>query len=165
MDYTPGAMTNVHPQNFMARFDRPMSIGTRAHQLSMYIIYESPMQMLADSPSLYMRDPVFTEFLAEITVTWDETIPLDGVFGEYLLTARRKGQKWYIGAMNNETPRSLPLNLDFLPQDFKKIVWIADGLNSDRGGSYYMKGSGMLSERVLNIHLNKGGGYGAVISR
>ena len=93
MDYTPGAMLNAQPRNFRAIFDRPMSIGTRTHQLAMYVVFESPLQMLADSPSEYEREPDAMEWLRAVPVTWDETRPLDAAVGSHVLVARRHGAR------------------------------------------------------------------------
>ncbi|MFB6272699.1 MAG: glycoside hydrolase family 97 catalytic domain-containing protein, partial [Salinibacter sp.] len=98
MDYTPGAMVNAHTDNFAARWARPMSQGTRAHQLAMYVVYESPMQMLADSPSHYRRAPQSMDFLAAVPTTWHETHALRARIGDYVAVARRHGDEWYLGA-------------------------------------------------------------------
>ena len=93
-----------------------MSLGTRCHQLAMYVVYESPLQMLADSPTNYMREPETMEFLRPIPTVWDETRVLDGRIGDYVVVARRKGQDWFVGAMNDWTPRELEIDLaSFLP--------------------------------------------------
>ena len=106
MDYTPGAMVNAHKPHFSIRFNRPMSMGTRCHQLAMYVIYESPLQMLCDNPSLYQKDPACMDFLSKVPSTWDETHAIDGKIGEYVVMARSKGNDWYLGAMTNETSRT-----------------------------------------------------------
>src|SRR5699024_4930681 len=95
MDYTPGAMINAQPANFSAVNDRPMSQGTRMHQLAMYVIYESPLQMLADSPTHYLKEKQeIRDYLSEVPVTWDETQVLEASIGEYVVIARRKGNQW-----------------------------------------------------------------------
>ncbi|MGB9611482.1 MAG: glycoside hydrolase family 97 catalytic domain-containing protein, partial [Bryobacteraceae bacterium] len=77
MDFTPGAMHNAARGNFAPIFQSPMSSGTRCHQLAMYVVYESPLQMLADSPSNYLREPETMEFLAPVPSVWDDTVVLD----------------------------------------------------------------------------------------
>ena len=90
MDYTPGAMVNSGSErNFAAVFERPMSLGTRCHQLAMYVVYESPLQMLADTPSHYLREPEIMEFLGPVPTVWDETRVLDAKMGDYVVIARR----------------------------------------------------------------------------
>ena len=91
VDYTPGAMLNATKADFKPMFNRPMSQGTRCHQLAMYVIYESPLQMLADSPSNYRREPDSLAFLSAVPTVWDETRVLDAKVGEFIVTARRHG--------------------------------------------------------------------------
>ena len=97
MDFTPGAMNNAQKGDFRAIFARPWSQGTRIHQLAMYVVYESPLQMLSDSPSNYYREPDMMDFLSQVPTTWDETRALQGKVAEYVLVARRKGSDWYLG--------------------------------------------------------------------
>lgn len=133
MDYTPGAMRSGHPKNWHSDWPNVMSIGTRAHQLSMYIVFESGLQMLADNPFNYMREPEALNFITSTPVTWDETKMLAGTAGEFVVTAKRKGDKWFIGAMTNSTARDLVVNTDFLKKDVNyNITLIKDGINADR---------------------------------
>ena len=107
MDYTPGAMRNATKTTFAPIFGQPMALGTRCHQLAMYVVFESPLQMLSDSPSNYMREPEAMEFLAAVPTEWDETRVLDARIAEYVVVARRNGKDWYVGAMTDWTPRNL----------------------------------------------------------
>ena len=116
MDYTPGAMDNRTAEAFVADYSAPSTMGTRAHQLAMYVVYESPLQMLSDHPAAY-RGQVTTEFLKAVPVSWDETLPLEGAIGEYVVLARRKGDKWFVGAMTGEAPRSVTVPLAFLDKE------------------------------------------------
>ena len=92
MDFTPGAMLNATKKDFSPVFDRPMGLGTRCHQLGMYVVFESPLQMLSDSPSNYMREPEMMEFLSPVPSVWDDTKVLDARIAEYALVARKSGQ-------------------------------------------------------------------------
>ncbi|HVI78653.1 MAG TPA: glycoside hydrolase family 97 protein, partial [Candidatus Acidoferrum sp.] len=114
MDYTPGAMRNATKTNFAAIHAQPMALGTRCHQLAMYVVFESPLQMLADTPSNYLREPEAMEFLAAVPTEWDETRALDGRISDYVLLARRNGRDWYVGAMTDWTQRDLDVDLSFL---------------------------------------------------
>src|SRR5438552_949693 len=96
MDYTPGAMRNATKTTFAPIFQQPMALGTRCHQLAMYVVFESPLQMLSDSPSNYLREPEAMEFLAPVPTVWDETRVLDAKLGEYVVVARRNGRDWYV---------------------------------------------------------------------
>lgn len=132
MDYTPGAMRSGHQKDYRANWVNVMSIGTRAHQLAMYVVFESGVQMLADNPFNYLREPETTSFITSVPVTWDETHVLDAFAGEFIITARRKGEKWFIGAMTNNKSRDLTIKTDFLKKGAKyRITLIQDGVNAD----------------------------------
>jgi alpha-glucosidase len=113
MDYTPGAFNNVTKADFQPRMQAPMVMGTRAHQLAMYAVYEAPIQMVSDDPAAYKDQPSF-DFIKKVPATWDETRVLNGVPGQYVTVARRHAQEWYIGSMTNWEARSLDLPLTFL---------------------------------------------------
>jgi len=113
MDYTPGGFRNVTAKDFAPRNDLPVVMTTRAHQLAMYVVYDSPLQMLSDTPSAYRGEPG-AEFLKVVPATWDETKVLDGKIGEYVVIARRRGSDWFLGAMT-DGPRKLTIPLGFLP--------------------------------------------------
>lgn len=140
MDYTPGAMRSVHPQDYHGNRTNPMSIGTRAHQLAMYIVFTSGLQMLADNPFNYNKEPESTEFITSVPVTWDDTKVLDGTAGDYIVTARKKADKWFIGGMNNSKPRSTAIKANFLdPGKAYTITLIKDGVNADVQAMDYKK--------------------------
>ena len=113
VDYTPGGFENTTREDFMPRSEQPMVMGTRAHHLAAYVIYESPFQMVSDWPEKYKNDPSF-EFIKKVPTKWDETKALNGIPGEYVTIARRSGKNWYIGAMTNWTEREYEISLDFL---------------------------------------------------
>ena len=164
MDYTPGAMINAQEKNFRPLFDRPMSMGTRCHQLAMYVVYESPLQMLADSPSHYLREPECMEFLSRVPTVWDETRVLAAEVADYVVIARRRGEEWYVGAMTDWTARDLSVDFSFLAPGEYKIEIFRDGINADRFGSDYKKSVGKVSPADrLNIRLAPGGGWAARI--
>ncbi len=165
MDYTPGAMLNASKKNFSIVFEAPMSMTTRAQQVAMYTIYESPLQMLSDNPSNYLKDPVCTEFIAQIPSVWDETIALEGKVGEYVAMARRKGNTWYVAAMNDWKPRELTVSLPFLKGDYK-VSYLKDGINADRHAADYKVGNMVWSEGLkLSIPMAAGGGWSAVFTK
>ena len=166
MDYTPGAMLNATKKTFAPIFERPMALGTRCHQLAMYVVFESPLQMLADSPTNYMREPEAMEFLAPVPTVWDETKVLDAKLGEYVLVARRNGKDWYVGAMTNWTGRDLDIDLSFLPSGNYTMDSYQDGINADRFASDYVKTKTQVtSGKKLKITLAPGGGWAARIHR
>jgi alpha-glucosidase len=164
MDYTPGSMINTHPKNFKPFFERPMSIGTRAHQLALYVAFESPLQMLADSPTNYIREPKTMEFLSVVPSTWDDTIVLDAKIGEYLLIARRNGEEWYVGAMTDQ-PRQMELDLSFLGDGEFEAAIYQDGINADRHASDFdLVKKLQNSTDKLTISMVSGGGWAARFS-
>lgn len=164
MDYTPGAMTNAQTRDFRIISNRPMAQGTRAHQLAMYVIYEAPLQMLSDSPSEYEREPDAMDFLQSVPTVWDETRAIEGKVGEYVLMARRRGTDWYVGAMTNDTPRSLAVDLSFLGSGRYSLDATADGLNADRNAMDYTRARRMVTSRdTLVMPLAQGGGYVAIL--
>jgi alpha-glucosidase len=165
MDYTPGAMVNAARRSFAPLFERPMSLGTRCHQLAMYVVYESPLQMLADSPSHYWREPDAMEFLGPVPTVWDETRVLDARMGDYVVIARRKDQDWYIGALTDWTARELEIDGSFLPEGRFRMDAYQDGPNAHRYGNDYKKVRSQINKGSrLKITLAEGGGWAAKIS-
>jgi alpha-glucosidase len=166
MDYTPGAMINASQADFKARNHAPMSKGTRCHQLAEYIVFEAPLQMLSDSPTLYMREQECTDFITGVPTVFDETVPLDGKVGEYVAVARNKDETWYVGAMCNWEPRELILDFSFLEAGQYEAVVFKDGLNADREATDYKKEIiRIASGDRLNIQLSNGGGWAARLER
>ena len=164
MDFTPGAMLNAQEKNFRPVFDRPMSLGTRCHQLAMYVVFESPLQMLSDTPSNYLREPEAMEFLGPVPSVWDETKVLDGKIAEYVVVARRNGKDWYVGAMTNWTPRDLEIDLSFLPEGNFSMTSYQDGVNADRFGSDYRQVKSEVTKATkVKVKLAPGGGWAARI--
>jgi alpha-glucosidase len=164
MDYTPGAMRNATRTTFAPIFQQPMAMGTRCQQLAMYVVYESPLQMLADSPSNYLREPEAMEFLAAVPTVWDETRGLDGKIAQYVVVARRTGSEWYVGMMSDWTARDLNLDFSFLPEGSYSLDAFQDGVNADRQAADYKRVRLTISRSTkLNIHLAPGGGWAARI--
>jgi len=162
MDYTPGAMLNAQKKSFAPVFDRPMALGTRCHQLAMYVVFESPLQMLADNPSNYLREPEAMEFLSAVPTVWDETRVLDGRIGDFVLVARRSGRDWYVGAMTDWTARELEVDFSFLPEGDFRMDAYQDGVNAGRFAGDYKKVSGRADRTTrLRIKLAGGGGWAA----
>ncbi|HZY24199.1 MAG TPA: glycoside hydrolase family 97 protein [Bacteroidales bacterium] len=166
MDYTPGAMRNSNKVSYRPINSNPMSQGTRCQQLAMYVVFEAPLQMLSDNPTIYMKEQECTDFITSVPTTFDATVPLDGKVGEYVSLARQKGDKWFVGAMTNWTARDLTLDFSFLGNgDYQAIVF-KDGINADRDGTDYKKEVIKISGGTkLNIHLAPGGGWAARIEK
>ena len=164
MDFTPGAMLNGTKDNFKVMFDRPMSQGTRCHQLAMYVVYESPLQMLCDNPSNYLKEKECLDFLSIVPTVWDTTIVLDAKVADYVLIARRNGEEWYIGGMTDWTSRDLEVDFSFLPKGKYTIEYYRDGINANRyAGDYKKVKAEINSSDKIEIHLAPGGGWAARI--
>lgn len=164
LDYTPGAMRNASKTNFAPIAGQPMALGTRCHQLAMYVVYEAPLQMLADSPTNYLREPESMEFLSQVPTEWDDTKVLDARIADYILVARRNGKDWWVGAMSDWTGRDLGVDLSFLGDGNFTMDAYQDGVNADRAGSDYKKTTSRVTKNdKLKIHLAPGGGWAAHI--
>jgi alpha-glucosidase len=159
LDYEPGLLENSTENGFRNIEGRPMSQGTRAHQVAMYIIYDNPLQYFVGNPSQAYKEPKLMKFIGDIPTTWDETIVLDGKPAEYIVTARLKNGIWYLGAMNNWTERELNIDLSKLGFINYSITGITDGINSNKYASDYEiiseKGD---TRKKFTIKLSKGGG-------
>ena len=164
MDYTQGAMRNASRGNYRPVNSEAMSQGTRCRQLAEYVVFESPLNMLCDSPSNYMKEKECLEFIAEIPTVWDETKGLCGEVGKYIAMARRNGSDWYVGAMTDWSDRGLTLDLSFLPEGNYSVVLYRDGVNADRVACDYRKETiNLPADRQLKINMAPGGGFAAKI--
>src|SRR5665647_1839500 len=153
MDYTPGAMRNSNKANYRPINSNPMSQGTRCQQLAMYVVFEAPLQMLSDNPTIYMREQECTDFITSVPVTFDETVPLDGKVGEYVALARRKGDTWFVGSMSNWNAHDLVIDFSFLGKGTYEAIIFEDGINADREGTDYKREVIKISAKdKLNIH-------------
>jgi len=162
MDYTPGGMRNAAKASFRPVNENPMTQGTRCHQLAMYAIFEAPLQMMADNPTIYKREQESTDFIAAVPTTFDATVALDGKVGEFVSIARKKGSTWYAGAMTNWDPRSITVDLSFLGEGNYKAIIFEDGVNADKDGTdYTSKVINVTSKDKLNIKMASGGGWAA----
>ncbi|MDD4225424.1 MAG: glycoside hydrolase family 97 catalytic domain-containing protein, partial [Mariniphaga sp.] len=166
MDYTPGAMLNANKKNFKDIFDAPMALGTRCHQLAMYVVYESPLQMLADNPSNYYREPECMELLKDVPTVWDETRVLEAKVGDYIIIARRFGDTWYVGGMTDWSPRTFDLDLSFLGNGRHTMrVW-KDGVNADKhAADFKLEKNSVTRSSKIKIEMAPGGGWAAIIEK
>jgi len=157
MDYHLGGFRGAYREQFQHRVVKPIIFGTRCHQLAMYVVFENPMPMVCDTPDSYIGQPGF-DFLREVPTTWDETRVLSGEVGNYIVVARRQGADWYVGAMTDWTPRSLPMPLNFLPPGEYEVETWAD-IKGDPDANHLITGNRrMKSGDTLRLNLNSGGG-------
>lgn len=164
MDYTQGAMRNAVQKNYRQVYDEAMSQGTRCRQLAEYVVFESPLNMLCDSPSNYEREQECTDFIATVPSIWDETKVLNGEVGRYVTIARRSGEEWYVGVMTDWNQRELVLDLSFLGERVYKAEIYRDGANADKVGMDYKREViDIPANRQLTIKMMPGGGFAARI--
>lgn len=160
MDYTQGAMRNAVKGSYFPCNSEPMSQGTRCRQLALYVILESPLNMLCDTPGNYERETECTGFITNIPTVWNETIILDAKLGEYIVTARRKGDNWYIGGITDGTARDLEIDCSFLEDKDYVGDLFKDGLNAHRIGRDFKHESIRWNKQTkLKLHLAPGGGF------
>lgn len=160
VDYTQGAMNNMNKENFKAIYSEPMSQGTRCRQLAEYVIFDSPLNMLCDAPTNYLKEPQCTQFIASIPTVWEETKALCGKVGEYLAMARQKDSVWYVGVLTNWDARDMELDLSFLGEGEYQAEIFEDGINADRvGKDYKYKTIRFSADKKLKIHMAPGGGF------
>lgn len=114
LDYTPGGFRNVRPADFKDQFLLPTVQTTRGQALAMYVVYDSPLTMVSDSPVSYAASPAGLDFVSATPTSWDETRVLSGEIGQSIVIARRKGAEWWVGAMTNESGRVVKVPLAFL---------------------------------------------------
>lgn len=165
MDYTPGAMINMERANFQPIFNRPESQGTRVHQMALYVVFESPLQMLADNPSNYIREQECTDFIVRVPVVWDYLKVLQAKVGDYLLLARQSGKDWFVAALTDWSPRTLDADLSFLGTGDFTMEIFQDGINADRFAQDYKHiKTDVKSGDKIKINLAPGGGWVAKIS-
>ncbi len=166
MDYTPGAMLNATKENFRWIFNAPMAPGTRCHQLAMYVVFESPLQMLSDNPSNYYREPEAMEFLRKVPSVWDETHVLEAKVGNYILIARRLGDNWFVGAMTDWSSRTLDLDLSFLSEgNYSMQIW-KDGINADKhAADFKIENRSVSANSIMTLEMAPGGGWAAIITK
>jgi alpha-glucosidase len=164
MDFTPGAFRNAARGKFKALDDEPMSQGTRAHQLAMFVVYESPLTCLADHPAAYAQGPGF-EFIEKVPTVWDDTRVLGGAPGEFVLIARQKNGVWYLGAMTNWEARDLEIPLDFLGKGRFEARIFSDGPEAaTEGTSIDVSTRRIRPGEKLKVHLAPGGGLAVILA-
>lgn len=166
MDYTPGAMISMQPEVYCGNRPNAASVGTRAYQLALYVLFESGLQMLSDSPTMYYANPECTRFIASVPVTWDETIALDCRAGHHAVVAKRKGDKWYLGAINGtDSSVDVRIPLDFLSHGREYVMEsFSDGPNSFRQAMDFRHREEKVAVGTeISVKMARNGGWAAVI--
>ena len=166
MDYTQGAMLNATKDTYKPNNHEPMSQGTRCHQLAAYVVFESPLNMLCDTPSHYLQEKESTSFIAAIPTVWDQTVGIDGKVGDYIVMARRADKVWYLGAMTDWNERTLEVDLSFLPEGQYEMEVYKDGPDANVNATDYVREVVKVpADRKVQVKLASGGGYAARITK
>jgi len=160
LDYEPGILDNATTKQFKPIWGKVMSQTTRCQQLAMFVVYDSPLQIFSGNPSQGYLEPRFMELLGSIPTSWDTTIVVDARIGEYIITARKKGNDWFIGGMTDSSARNVSINLSFLSKGNYTAIVCRDGINADRNAMDYVIEEKTLTQNDnLDIHLAPNGGF------
>jgi alpha-glucosidase len=158
MDYTPGAFNNATEDGFVAQNTNPMAMGTRAQQLALYVVFQTPIQMVSDSPQMYAGQPAF-QFIKDVPASWDSTHVLNGEPGEFVTIARQHGQDWYLGSITNWTSRTLQVPLSFLGPGRYRAEIYADAADAGTSPKHVAIHTEKVSRgQTLTLQLASGGG-------
>lgn len=165
MDYEPGILQNAtQKQPTKMGFEKVIAQGTTMHQIAMFVVFDSPLQLFSGNLSDAVREPELMKFLGKIPTVWDETIIIEAKLGEYIVEARCNGDNWYLAAMNDWTPREFSVSLDFLKRGDYIIETTCDGINATRNPQdYKMKKAEITDKDTITVKLAPGGGYAARI--
>jgi len=159
LDYEPGLLDNATKEQFRPIGQKVMSQGTRCHQLAMFVVYDSPLQIFSGNPSQGLMEPRFMQLLGSLPTTWDDTKIIEAKVSDYIITARRKGEDWYIAGMTDWTAREFDLSLDFVSAAKYKAELCVDGVNAETYPSdYSIKNFIWQKGQPLKIKMAAGGG-------
>jgi alpha-glucosidase len=161
MDYEPGLLQNAtKDQTVKMGFEKVISQGTTTHQIAMFEIYESPLQLFSGNLSDAVREPELMELLGSIPTVWDETVILDASLGKYIVEARRNGDNWYVASMNDWTPQEFKVSMSFLKEGIYQAETAADGINAARNPQdYRLQTLALTAKDTIIIKLAPGGGF------
>ena len=160
IDYTPG----IFDLEFNEQSEEFRVQNTLANQLACYVIIESPIQMAADLPENYAKHLDAFQFIKDVPVNWKKTKVINGKIGDYLTIARKdkNSDDWFLGSVNNENKRILPIPLDFLEDNVNYEATIyEDGENAHwkkNPTSFNIKKIKVNSSMNLKLKLASGGG-------
>ena len=165
MDYTPGSMLCYQPEDYHG--NRPIcpGVGTKVYNMAVFVLFESNLQMLMDNPCRYDKWPDCRDFLTSVPVNWDETRVLAAEAGQYIVTAKRKGDKWFIGGITNDKERELDVTLSVLPEGKSfQMTSFVDGVNANRMAMDYRQEKATVNKGTkLHIKMARNGGFAATI--
>jgi alpha-glucosidase len=158
MDYTPGAFGNSNLENFVARSFMPMGLGTRAQELALYVLFESPLQMVSDYPEHYAGQKEF-DFIKRVPTTWDEVHSIGGMPMQWVSLARRSHSDWYVGAITNWEERNIKIPLSFLGPGAYVAEIYSDAPDAATEATHTVLNDRSVDhDTVLDVHMVSGGG-------
>lgn len=164
VDYHHGGFRSATREDFRPRELRPYVMGTRCHNLALYVVYENPMPMVADTPDAYEGQPGF-EFLRAVPTTWDQTKFVTGDPGEFIVVARRQARVWYLGGMTDWTPREITVPLGFLESGEWGAEIYEDSADAVRDPNLLnIRRQTVTSASALKLPCAPGGGFTAIIT-
>jgi len=158
MDYTPGAFRNTNLENFVPHSFMPMALNTRAHELALYVVFESELEMVSDDPEAYAGQKDF-DFIKQVPCTWDEVRAIGGVPMQWITLARRSGGDWYVGSITNWDTRDVSVPLSFLGEGKYVAEIYADAPDADKEATHTVTSRETVDRNtVLKVHMVSGGG-------
>ena len=165
MDYTPGPMICYQPE--VHHGNRPFcaGVGTKVYNMAAFVLFESHLQMLMDNPCRYDEWPDCRDYLTSVPVNWDETRVLAAEAGQYIVMAKRRGNKWFVAGITNDNNRDIDVSLDILPagKDMQMTSFV-DGVNADiMAMDYRVEKTAVNKDSKLRIKMARNGGFAAVI--
>lgn len=160
LDYEPGLLDNATAKQFKPIWGKVMSQTTRCQQLAMFVVYDDPLPIFSGNPSQGYLEPKFMELLGSIATSWDTTIILDAKAGEYIITARRKNNDWFIAGITDSSARDINIDLSFLNDGNYNASICRDGINADRNAmDYAIEEKTLTANDKFQIHLAPAGGF------
>ncbi len=164
MDYTPGGFLNVTAKQF--RQQSPTLVAnTRAAELAKFVVYESPFMCFCEHPD-HVYGQVGEDFVQQVPTTWDDIRFVGGTPDTYVAVAKKTGEQWYIGVINNSQPRTVALHLDFLPEGHYRVEYWKDGKKADTVATdCEHKTITASTAKSLRVKLAGAGGYVCILTR
>jgi alpha-glucosidase len=166
MDYTPGGFNNVKEKYFKVQNKKPLAPTTRCQQLAMFVVYDSPLQMVCDYPGAY-RNERESEFIREVPASWDKTYPIKGEIGNYIILARKKGTKWFLGGITDTTARSFSIPLNFLEKDstYNTTIYEDHKLTPKYPKAVNIRKTSLTNVDTIQIKMAANGGFAGIIQK
>jgi alpha-glucosidase len=158
-DFTPGGFVNRNAANFQTRKSPSQVLGTRAAELALFVVYDSPLVVVADHPSTIRGQPGMDFLQGGVPTVWDDTRVLSGMPAEYIVIARRAGAQWYLAALTNSLERVKSVKLDFLGSGKWRARWWRDSIETAQDAEHVdIEERTVTAADVLDLHMQPGGG-------